>query len=81
VVIERRVPWLGATGFVGVSLKKDARQKRYQAIVKIKRGGSRFLGLFHSAEEAARAYDAQLVQLQGCNARTNASLGLFGRKS
>jgi HNH endonuclease/AP2 domain len=56
------------SGFRGVCWNKQAR--KWQAGVR-HLGRSQYLGLFESAEEAARAYDARVIELRGDFARPN----------
>jgi hypothetical protein len=58
------------SGFKGVCWHRDSRKWR------VKCAGN-YLGLFSDKEEAARAYDAKLVELFGPEVRTNRSLGLL----
>lgn len=61
------------SGYKGVSWHREA--KKWQA--HIQKGRQFHLGLFESAETAARAYDAAALTLFGPFARTNASAGLL----
>jgi hypothetical protein len=56
------------TGFLGVS---RAPSGNYRAYIRRSKGIVRWLGTFGTAEDAARAYDAAAVELQGSNAVTN----------
>lgn len=62
------------TGYRGVTFHADRSNtrggKRYSAAIRVD-GRSTFLGLFHTAEEAAAAYDARAIVVYGELARLN----------
>lgn len=59
----------GAVPYKGVSRSQSA--GKFQASIR-----ARYIGVFDTAEAAARAYDVEATRLFGAFARTNASLGL-----
>ncbi len=60
----------GETGYRGVRLRKRKLAKPYAAVIQHK-GGAIWLGYYHAAEEAARAYDTAARELHGEFARLN----------
>jgi hypothetical protein len=62
----------GATPFKGVTRNR----LRYQAQIKAN-GKPTYIGIYPTAEDAARAYDAAAIRLHGPFALTNADLGLL----
>lgn len=66
VPLERARPWLGKTGYIGVSMNR----KKYQALYKVN-GKTKYVGSFETAEEAARAYDVAASRALGSMARLN----------
>lgn len=63
------------TGFRGVQLNTNGR--RFQALLKPEGKPRIYLGTFDAAEDAARAYDAAVLEHCGPRFPTNASLGLL----
>jgi hypothetical protein len=64
-----------SSGFKGVSWLES--RKRYQVSIRVN-GESKFLGLFVTAQEGAKAYDIAALKYHGEFAQTNANLGLLG---
>lgn len=67
--LNRRTPSTNTSGFRGVSY--DKKRNRYESRIKGGRDYLLNLGIFIDAEQAALAYDAAAVQLNGDLARTN----------
>lgn len=61
-----------SSGFKGVSSRGNSHSASFRL-----NKGIVYLGSFSTAEEAARAYDREVVKLQGPFTRTNHSLGLL----
>lgn len=70
---SNRRAW-GSIKFKGVDFYKLV--GRYRARIQFQGRYTR-IGYFDTAEEAARAYDAEAVKVHGQFAKTNASMGLF----
>lgn len=65
------------SGYKGVSFRSDPnRDKRWRACIS-KDGKQIVIGTFHTKEEAAKAYDSEVVKYFGEFAVTNKSLGLL----
>lgn len=62
--------------FKGVYYRKDGYIKRWRAVVR-SNGKQVIIGVFHTEEEAARAYDREALRHYGEFAMTNEDLGLY----
>lgn len=54
----------------------DHRTGRYRAIIR-DHGTRKHIGIYESAEDAAKAYDKELIKVQGKYALTNEMLGMY----
>lgn len=63
-------------GYKGVILRNTGQPKAYEVYYK-RKGKHTFVGVFHTAREAAQAYDKAVLLEYGEFARTNESLGLL----
>lgn len=70
------VPSTNSSGFKGAHLTNKRGSKKWLANISVG-NKSQHIGYFHTAEEAARAYDAAAIIHYGEFAKTNASLGLL----
>lgn len=66
---------VGKSGFKGVSITAN-RAKPFKSQITLG-GKNRTIGHYATAEEAARAYDAYVIETQGIDADTNLSRGLL----
>lgn len=70
------IPVTNSSGFKGAHLTSKRGAKKWLANISVG-NKSKHLGYFHTAEDAAKAYDEAAVSHYGQFARTNASLGLL----
>lgn len=70
------IPTTNVSGFKGAHLTSKRGSKKWLANISVG-NKSQHIGYFHTAEEAARAYDIAAIAHYGEFAKTNASLGLL----